>query len=181
MQLQTPVYARNVLNQHIVLSSDPKGTDMIEWSAAGDSSGNDVQIVSPEVANRAPFQRLLNRGMVVLSEENDDEVLAAFDAQRASWEARTSRTSQVAQASIERTQVNDTIAVLCAGPNARGVAGACGVDVAVLEKTKNEKPPLCAQHKNLASKFIPEQQQVPGSAEVKTVWLMPQLTARETA
>lgn len=178
MQLTDQVIARNTLNQHVVLSSDAKGTDFIEWHAAGDGNGNDVQYVSPEIARGAAFRRLVNKGIVEITDENAPEVVAAFGNQAAAWHQRSAATSQAAQASIEHVQQNDTIALECVGPDSRGT-GPCGVPVPVKEKTKNDKPPLCTQHAGLAPQFIPEQQQV--GTEIKTVWLRPTMTARATA
>lgn len=178
MQLTDQVYAQNTLNKHVVLSSDAKGSDFIEWHAAGDPNGNDLQIVPPDIAKTAAFQRLVNRGIVTLSDENSPEVIASFAAQRASWVSRTTKTSEAAQASIERTQQNDTLSMPCIGPDSRGT-GQCGTQVPVKEKTKDERPVLCAQHIGLAPQYVSEQRQAPGSTVIETVWLRATVGARE--
>lgn len=179
MQLTDQVIARNTLKQHVVLSSDAKGTDFIEWHAAGDPSGNDVQYVSPEIARGAAFRRLVNKGIVEISEdENSPEVVQAFTAQAAAWHNRGAAASAAAQATIEHVQQNDTIALPCVGPDSRNI-GTCGEPVPVKEKTKNDRPPLCTQHAHLAPQYIPEQTQV--GTEITTVWIRPTMTARASA
>lgn len=159
MQLTTQVVARNTEPRVVVLSLDPKSSDYVEWQAADDVSGNDVQIVSEAIAQSVPFLRLCQREVIVV--ENMDEnpgIQAALERQNAAYRARTSTASSEALASIEKPQQNDMIALPCIGPNGRG-QGNCGADVMVRERTKNEKPPLCPQHASLAAQYVPSEEQ----------------------
>jgi hypothetical protein len=159
MQLTTQVVARNTDPRVVVLSLDPKSSDYVEWQAADDMSGGDVQIVSEAISQSVPFIRLCQRGIIVV--ENMDEnpgIAEAIERQNAAWRARSSNSSNQARTAIEQPQQNDMIVQPCIGPNGRG-SGTCDVDVMVREKTKNEKPPLCPQHASLAPQYVPSEEQ----------------------
>lgn len=167
MPLATHVMARNTKKQVVVLSSDPKGTEFVEWQAADDPTGADVQVVSEGLAQSVPFIRLLQRGIIVIENPEDNPgIQEAIDRQRLAYEKRTNQSSEAAQEAIEETQNNDTVVLACIGPDNRG-QGKCGEDVPVREKTKNDKPPLCTKHAALAPQYIPSEEQQ-GTNNVKT-------------
>lgn len=166
MQLTTQVMARNTKPQVVVLSSDAKGSDYVEWQAAGDPSGGDVQIIPDTLAQSVQFIKLVQRGvMVVDNADQNPEVSIAIERQRAAFEQRTKSASEKAQATIEHTAQNDMLSLPCVGPDSRG-QGKCGVEVPTREKTKDEKPPLCSQHAPLAPQYVPMDEQE-GTAVVK--------------
>lgn len=166
MQLTTQVAARNTRSQVVVLSSDAKGSEYVEWQAKDDPNGADMQIVPDTIAQSVPFIRLVQRGIIVI--ENADENPELDDAvrrQREAFERRTSTAKEKAQDSIEQTQDNDMVTLPCIGPDTRG-QGRCGADVMVRERTKNDKPPLCNVHDGLAAQYVPSEEQV-GTSNVR--------------
>lgn len=167
MQLTTQVAARNTRKQVVVLSSDAKGSEFVEWQAAEDPNGMDVQIVPETIASSVPFIRLVQKGIIEIENPEDNPGLTeAIDRQRAAFERRTSGAAAQAASAIEKTADNDILSVPCIGPDSRG-QGKCGEPVNVRSKTKDEKPPLCNQHLGLASQYVPDERQE-GTTSVKT-------------
>jgi hypothetical protein len=159
MQLTTQVAARNTKKQVVVLSSDAKGSEYVEWQPSGDPAGGDIQIVPESIANSVPFIRLLQRGIIEKMDASLEEVFdQAVLRQREAFEKRSSGAAQQALASIDDVAQNDVISMPCVGPDSRG-QGRCGADVPVREQTKNDHPPLCQQHQALASQYVPSEEQ----------------------
>lgn len=177
MPLMTQVVSRNTANKVVVLSSDPKGSEYVEWQAADDPSGGDVQIVPESIANSVPFAKLVQRGIVVVENMEDNPGLQeAIERQNAAFQRRTTGAAQDAKAAIDQEANNDLIQVPCVGPDSRG--GLCGDGVPVREITKDEKPPLCPKHANLAPQYVPSEEQE-GTKTVKK-WFRATVGARET-
>lgn len=81
---------RNTLPGLFVLSSDPKGTHYVEWQAANDPQGNDVQPAPDEIVNTPQFLRAVQRGILVVEDDtNDPAIVEALKKQVDSWKARS--------------------------------------------------------------------------------------------
>lgn len=173
--LAEQVIAQNTKTQVVVLSSDPKGSEYVEWQPAGDPSGGDIQIIPESVARSAAFTKLVSRGIVTLVSAGDD-YLAAMDKQRAAFEARNSGAAAKAQEAIVPEEHKDLLSIPCIGPNDRGT-GVCGNPVPVREKTKDETPALCPTHQHLAAQYIAHQEQE--GTKIVTKWTRATVTARE--
>lgn len=147
-----PVPVRNMEAGPSVFSDTTKNI-AIEWERAGDPNGGDVQIVSDDILQMPSFQRALQKGIF---KQEDDKSLAqlAIDQQTASFRKREEDARQAANMSIDQASNNDLIQTECIGPNNRGT-GLCGNPVPIRESKRNEAPPLCSQHTNLASEFVP--------------------------
>lgn len=154
MLVKTPVLARNTEPGPLVMSSDPKGSDFTEWAGANDPNGNDVQPVPEGLLGHVQFMRCVQRGILVIENEEDNpEVVATLAKQNAAWAARRAQAQQNAEASIDHQANNDLIAVQCVGPGARG--SQCDNTISVKEKVANDKPPLCPTHADLAPQYTP--------------------------
>lgn len=171
------VVTRNTRPDVVVLSSDPKGTEYVEWQPAGDPNGGDIQVVPESIANLVSFLRLKQRGIVVEIDGEGSEVYeTAVAAQNAAFDRRTSGAAKDSSDVMDPEAKNDLLSMPCVGPDSRG-QGRCGVEVPVREATKDERPPLCPQHEPLASQYVPMQEQE-GTAQV-TKWTRVTLGARE--
>lgn len=174
MPVQTPTLTRNTLKQVVVLSSDPKGTEQIEWKPAGDPSGDDIQPVSDVILGLPAFSKLLARGIIKV-EEASAETQEALDRQTAAFMGRLNSQTK-AEDVMDRQTNNDLLSVECIGPDDRGT-GACGTPVPVNEKSKDEKPPLCNKHGHLAAQYVSHEVQEGTTISVK--WSRVTVTAPE--
>lgn len=177
MPVTAPVMVRNTMDGPTVLSSDPKGSEFVEWQGAGDANGGDIQIVPETITNSVAFHRAVQRGILVIENPEDNPELGeAIEKQNKAWHDRQRMQQQRAEASIEHTRNLDSIVLPCVGPGTRG--GRCGVDVPVKEQTKNDRPPLCSQHIGLAHEYVPQQGEiVDGKATM--AWLRTTMGRRE--
>jgi len=176
--MPVPVMVRNTMDGPTVLSSDPKGSEFVEWQGAGDPQGGDVQICPASITDTVAFHKCVQRGILVLENPEDNpEIAQAIERQTQAWHDRQRLQTQRAQESISRDRNLDSIVLPCVGPGARGAR--CGVEVPVKEQTKNDKPPLCSQHAHLAHEYVPQQGEiVDGKATVG--WLRMTVGRRET-
>ena len=172
-----PLLCRNTIDGPLILSLDPKGSDFIEWQAAGDSNGGDVQIVPESFHKNVAFLRIVQRGIIIIENAEDNPSVAlALGKQNAAWANRNSVQQAEAEASISRESNNDLIEMQCVGPNPRG-QGACENTIPVREMQKNDKPPLCNTHEDLAPQYVPYDETVNGKIVKK--WSRVQMTQRE--
>ena len=156
MPVLAPVYVQNNMPGPTTMSSDPKGTLVVDWAGKGDPTGNDIQPIPAEMLNLPQFTRALQRKVLSLVEDmSDPAMVEALQKQSDSWAARTSAAAASAVSSIEHVASNDFIQLDCIGPNARG-AGLCGNPVSVRERQKETAPALCEIHKDLAPEYVPE-------------------------
>lgn len=177
MQLTTQVIARNTKPNVVVLSSDPKGTEYVEWQPAGDPNGGDIQVVPETIANLVAFLRLEQRGIIVRVDSAADAVFGeAVTKQNAAFEQRAGGAAAQTEQVMDPEAKNDLLSLPCVGPDSRG-QGRCGVEVPVREATKDERPPLCNSHEHLAPQYVPMQEQE-GTATV-TKWTRVTLGDRE--
>ena len=138
-----------------VLSSDPKGTEYVEWQGHGDPNGGDIQPVSPHMQSLPTFQRCVRRGILEHVPEDSPLLSEAMDAQQQHWDSRMSQTADAAAAAIDHATNNDVVVLPCVGPSPRG-GTTCGADVPVRDNQQGEKAPLCNLHTDLAPQFVPE-------------------------
>lgn len=148
------VIARNLQPGIVTMSSDPHGTHVVEWAAAGDPSGGDIQLVPEELAKTVPFVRAVQKHIIALDNDETPEFLAALAKQVSAFENRQKNTDKDIKATIERTDNKDLVVLPCIGPSVRGT-GTCGADVTVRELSQDAAPALCNQHINLAPEFVP--------------------------
>lgn len=167
MQLLTQIIARNTKANVVVLSSDAKGTEFVEWQPAGDPNGGDIQVVPDAVAHSPAFTKLISRGIIEI-EEADEEFKAAVERQNAAFERRLSGASAKAAEVMDPEAKNDMLSVPCVGPDGRG-QGKCGAKVPVREKTMNDHAPLCSTHAHLAPQYVSEE--VQEGTEKKIKWV----------
>lgn len=171
------IVARNRMDSITVLASDIKGTHSVEWAAAGDPSGDDIQYIPEPVMESVAFKKALARGVVELIEDaSDPEVVEALDKQVAAFKRRQAGAQEDVQATIERPTSRDHVSTWCVGPDNRGT-GTCGEAVAISEKLLKDVPPLCPKHKGLANQYVPEVDTTGDQAQTK--WVRVTLGSRE--
>ncbi len=170
MQVNAPVMVRNTEAGPTVLS-DLRTKEYVEWQGADDPNGGDVQAVPEEFLNNVNFMRAVQRGILVIENPEDNpDIAAAIAKQNAAWSARRERAQQQANDSIVMEASNDLISTNCIGPN-------CTNMVAVKEKVRDQKPPLCSQHDGLAPQYV-RTDNVSGE-ETKVTWNRVTVTGRE--
>lgn len=178
MPLAQPLLVRNHEDGVTVLSSDPKGSEFVEWQGSGDPLGGDIQPVPEVIAASVAFSRAVQRGILSIENPEDNpEIAETLEKQNAAWRKRRETAASSASASIEHARNADVISLPCIGPSPRGGDSKCGVEVPVREIHKNDRPPLCDQHKTLEPEFVPTQVQEGGTTTTK--WLRASLGARE--
>lgn len=159
--IQAPVLVRNTKPGPTVFHDPTTGSE-VTWQGANDPMGDDVQVIPPTFLASSDFLRSLSRGIFVI-ESAPEDILAQLDAhlsspglarQAASWKAKQANEQTSALEHIDHTANNDIVAVKCIGPSTRG-DGQCGAEIPVRDNARNEKAPLCAQHAQLASQFVP--------------------------
>ena len=156
MPVAAPVYVRNTEDGPTIMSADAKGSQYVEWAGRGDPMGNDVQIVPEDYLQNVNFVRAVQRGILVIDNEEDNpEVVESIKKQNDAWQARRIAAQKASKASLDQEANNDLIAVPCIGPSGRAT-GFCGNEVPVKDRQKNERPPLCSIHADLAPEFVPE-------------------------
>lgn len=175
--MPVPVMVRNMMDGPTVLSSDPKGSEFVEWQGKDDPQGGDIQIVPQSITETVAFHKAVQRGILVLENPDDNpEIAEAIEKQNRAWHDRQQMQAQRAQESIHRDRNLDSVVLPCVGPGARGAK--CGVDVPVKEQTKNDRAPLCSQHAHLVHEYVPQQGElVDGKAVVG--WLRTTIGRRE--
>ena len=170
---------RNTLPGPTVISSDPKGTHQVEWAGKGDPMGGDVQPVPQEIIDTVPFWNAIQKGILAVENlEDHPELQQTLDRQNASWKARQSMAAEQATAAIDQEANNDIVSVPCIGPD--GKNGKCGADVAVRDKTRDDKPPLCEKHAALAGEYVAEELGVVDGKTQKG-WARVTMGARESS
>ena len=162
MQVDGTVYARNTMNGVTVMSSDPKSTQFVQWEAAGDQNGGDIQPIPAELMRTPAFVAAVRKGILAVVDPNahlglDDSNLSLDEIlgkQRDAWNSRRETADEDIRATIETTTNNDLVTLPCIGPSTRGSQN-CGEDVTVRELTKYDAPPLCHRHIGLANEYVP--------------------------
>lgn len=150
------VALRNKKNGVTVLTpdrSDPR--NYLEFQAAGDPSGGDVQYVSEELAASSAAVKAILHGVLELEEDTMSPAVAqAFQQQmQVAKRQREQAEAQIA-ATIERTENTDIVGESCVGPGERADKP-CGASVPMREKALRDTPPLCVRHQPLAGEYVP--------------------------
>lgn len=176
MPVSAPVMVRNTEGGPTVLS-DLRTKEYVEWAGADDPNGADVQAVPEEFLNNVNFLRAVQRGILVIENPEDNpDIAAAIDKQNAAWAARRERAQAQAKESIVEEANNDIVTSNCIGPGSRP-DGTCPNTVSIKEKVRDQKPPLCSTHENLAPQYV-RSDNVSGE-ETKVSWNRVTMTARE--
>lgn len=176
MPVGTTLYVRNKQAGPTILSLDPKGSEFVEWQGAGDANGGDIQIVPESFHNHPNFLRAVQRGILVI--ENDEAAAQELvDKQNAAWHAQQAANTTDALASIDPQANNDLVSLRCVGPDQRG-NGQCETEVPVRDLQKDEKPPLCATHRDLEPQYVPDDVMEGGKSVRK--WRRATMGPRET-
>lgn len=171
------VVARNLMDGVTVLASDVKGSHSVEWGAQGDPNGDDIQFIPNEVLESVAFRRAVSRGIVaIVEDESDPDVVQALSRQVDAFKRRQEGAKEDVALTIEKPTDRDSVSAFCVGPDSRGT-GKCSVAVAMPEKKLKDEPPLCAQHRHLATQYVPEVKTDGG--ETTTEWVRVSLGARE--
>jgi hypothetical protein len=134
----------------LVIFEDPKNSISIEWAAAGDPDGGDIQQVDISLLKHAQFRKIIAQGVLVV--ESDDEALnEAMQAAATAWTDAQRRRGDSVNDLINRNR--DTVGKTtgCIAPKRDTESGLCGTPCLV----STDKPPLCAEHANQAVHYSP--------------------------
>ena len=185
--LNKPILLENWQPGPTIFTDDQTHTS-IEWAGHGDTSGGDIQAVPLSFLENINFLRILNRGILSLFDASD-EVKDMIEAQLGNsklkdqavqWRAEQNQKVKEATVSIEHTANHDLVAVKCIGPGSRqGIK--CDVEIPVRELNVGEKPPLCENHKHLASQYVPTAGETLNSnGKEETIWVLPKIESRKS-
>lgn len=186
IKLNAPMFVANTQPGPTHFSDERNGIS-ITWEGAGSPSGQDVQACPLQLLENSDFIRNLSKGVFRI-EQADPEVLEIVESQlsnpflnRSAQVWRDTQAARLAesQAEIEHTENNDYIVQGCIGPSTRGDAN-CGAQVPVKDQNSNDAPPLCTQHKDLASSFIAHETDHinPDTGKAEVVWAPVKIEAR---
>jgi hypothetical protein len=145
---------RNKKNGVTVLTpyfNDPK--TYLEFQAAGDPGGGDVQYISEELAASPAIVKAIQHGILELEEDTmSPEVAQAFAQQmRVAQQQRERADAKIAE-TIDRPENRDLVGESCVGPGERQGAR-CSASVPMREKAMSDVAPLCSKHAHLAMEY----------------------------
>jgi hypothetical protein len=109
----------------LVMFEDPKQSTSIEWAAAGDPDGGDIQQVDISLLKHPQFRKVIAQGVLVV--ESDDEALnEAMQAAASAWTVAQQRRGDAANELINRNR--DTVGKTtgCIAPKRDTESGLCG-------------------------------------------------------
>lgn len=135
-----------------------KGGISLIWKPAGDPMGDDTLRVPDSLADDVDFLATLDKGILVVTGGTDPEVMKKIEAssefgrRTADYQARQQAAAAGVESTIDRRQDRDIMQMTCIAPANRG-QGECGNPVLVAAAKRGDEPPLCGQHKSLASQF----------------------------
>lgn len=154
MPVSQLVALRNMKNGVTVLTpnfSDPR--NFLEFQAAGDPGGGDIQYVSEELVNSPACVKAIQHGILELEGDAlSPEVKQAFEQQMRVARERQRRAEEQIDASIEHRENRDIVGETCVGPGSREGAR-CGDVIAVRDRALMDTAPLCARHAHLAAEY----------------------------
>lgn len=131
--------------------SDPR--NFLEFQAAGDPGGGDVQYVSEELTTTPAVVKALQHGVLELEADTmSPDVKAAFDQQMRVAREQRERSDAVIAATIDRPENRDIVGETCVGPGERSGAP-CGASIAVRDRAQMDIAPLCTRHVHLAMEY----------------------------
>lgn len=132
--------------------NDPKV--YLEFQAAGDPSGGDIQYISEELAATPSCVKAIMHGVLALEENTmSPEVAQAFQQQMDVATSRRKQAEAQIQQSIDRPQNRDLVGQTCVGPGERA-GSTCGAVVAMQDRAHQDTAPLCARHFDLATQYV---------------------------
>lgn len=173
----TILFVRNTQPGPTVFT-DPLTKVAFEWAAKDDPGGEDVQQIPSTLMSNGAFVKAVQRGIFVV-ENPSEEIDAILARQTTTFQERQQAASEAARAVIQHEAQEDYIQVACIGPNNKGT-GECGDPVAVKEKHRSAKPPLCVRHRALVGQYvITETDQITDGKAVQ-VWKRMPMGHRET-
>lgn len=156
MPLNELVALRNLKDGVTVLTpffNDPK--TYLEFQAAGDPSGGDIQYVSGDLVNSPACVKAIQHGVLALEEDTlSPEVAQAFRMQMEVAKRQREQARATIDDTIERTEQRDLVGETCVGPGNRPDVR-CGDHVSVREKNLKDTPPLCARHAHMQTEYVP--------------------------
>lgn len=132
--------------------NDPK--TYLEFQAAGDFGGNDVQYISEELAASPACVKAIMHGVLELEDDiMNPDVAQSFQQQmQVATKQREQAAAQVAQ-SIDRPENRDLVGENCVGPGDRPGAP-CGAPVAMRDRANQDTAPLCDRHRDLTMQYV---------------------------
>lgn len=184
MPVSQPLALRNLKDTVTVLTPNFSDSKVyLEFQAAGDPSGGDVQYISEELAASPACVKAIMHGILALEDDAmSPDVAQAFQAQmRVAKQQRERAEAQVAQ-TIDRPENRDIVGETCVGPGDREGA-LCGASVPRQEKAMADLAPLCARHGHLAAQYtrVEDNSYSPDGEKRKTgyKWFRTRIEARE--
>lgn len=160
--------------------SDPR--TYLEFQAAGDPSGGDVQYVSEELVNTPACVKAIQHGVLELeSDTMSEEIRNAFEQQMRVARQQRQQAEAAVAASIDRPENRDLVGETCVGPGERpGVQ--CGVSVPRRERSVQDTAPLCTRHADLVTQYVRVEDNsyhADGSSQKGYRWLRTHIENRE--
>lgn len=145
---------RNLKNGVTVLTPDfSDSRNYLEFQAAGDPSGGDLQYVSEKLTTTPAVVKALQHGVLALETDTmSPDVKAAFDQQMMVARQQRERAEAAVAASIDRPENRDIVGETCIGPGERD-GSPCGASIAMRDRAQMDTAPLCARHSHLAMEY----------------------------
>jgi len=177
------VALRNLRDGVVVLTpnfSDPR--NYLEFQAAGDPGGGDVQYVSEELTIAPAVVKALQHQVLALeSDTMSESVRSAFEQQmKAAREQRERAQAHIAE-TIDRPENRDIIGETCVGPGERPDAP-CGASIAIRDRAQMDTAPLCARHVHLSMEYTRVEDNsynADGTSKKGYKWFRTRITPRE--
>lgn len=169
-----PLLVRNTEPNATVFS---KGSIFAKWGPAGDPMGEDIQRVPDEIAEDVDFLRSVDRGILVIEDGTNKEVLETIQRQAAVFQTRRANAEAAETQALDRRQDRDIVQVPCIGPGKTG--GQCDTPVLIRAAQRGEVPPLCKGHESLSSQYYLAESGSAGDTQggVRREWKQIQMTA----
>lgn len=134
----------------LVIFTDQHENVQVTWQAAGDPSGEDVQMLSGNVLNNPDFRRVVSNGVLELV---DPEVAAqAHIAKRKAFEGRQAAGAAAVAEVVHVPEDHDFVGLPCIGPGTRAGAS-CDTLVTMVAADADSTPPLCDRHQRLRNDY----------------------------
>lgn len=154
MPVSQLVALRNLKDGVTVLTpnfADPR--NYLEFQAAGDPGGGDLQYVSEELTTAPAVVKAIQHGVLALeSDALSPDVADAFQRQMQLAQRQRERAEAEIADAIDRPENRDIVGENCVGPGEKpGVQ--CGTSVPQREKAMADIAPLCAKHRHLAMEY----------------------------
>ena len=145
-----PYALRNLLSNPVLVQ--PHDQRPLIWRAAGDPSGEDIQMISDELRDDISIRRAIKLGNLALM-DNEEDIDRAYETQRTAGQKQASQAAQAVNAVIDVQSTEHVMVGLpCIGPGTRsGVA--CEQQAILPLNQRDQLPPLCTEHTSLAGQY----------------------------